>query len=105
MGSRSQHRNREIDEPDVARVAPNSEDVCDVESNTNESTPLLSGHTHQKTTPLPLGQLLLLAAVRIAEPIAFTQVRFSNVPVKTLMYPNSLQNIDLSLREPSASSG
>lgn len=41
-----------------------------------ESAPLLvHGHAHRKVTPLPLAQLLILAAVRLAEPISFTQVR------------------------------
>lgn len=42
----------------------------------SESVPLLaSARAPKKATPLPLRQLLILAAVRIAEPIAFTQVR------------------------------
>lgn len=62
-------------EEDIINPWASSENVGgDVES--NESTPLLSNQTHRKATPLPLAQLLLLAAVRLAEPVAFTQVCF-----------------------------
>jgi len=61
--------------------------------NTNESDPLLAAsvtsqndpevapvlvnaHTHCKVTPLPLLQLFILAMVRLAEPINFSQVSF-----------------------------
>lgn len=42
-----------------------------------EAAPLLvsSSPSPRKTTPLPLAQLLILAFVRLAEPIAYTQVR------------------------------
>lgn len=60
-------------------------------ANTNEQDPLLAssaasdhdpeiasppvnGHSHRKATPLPLLQLLILAMVRLAEPIGLSQV-------------------------------
>lgn len=42
-----------------------------------DSTPLLiAGPARLKATPLPLAQLLILAVIRLAEPISFTQVRW-----------------------------
>jgi len=41
-----------------------------------EAAPLLVHvHEHRRATPLPLLQLLILAAVRLAEPISFSQAR------------------------------
>lgn len=41
-----------------------------------ETSPLLIGAPARlKATPLPLAQLLILAIIRLAEPISFTQVR------------------------------
>ena len=46
----------------------------------DENSALLSASKVEvpvKATPLPLLQLLILAAVRVAEPISYTQVSFS----------------------------
>lgn len=84
----------------------------DIESNDNESTPLLSSsHTQQRqATPLPLAQLLLLAAVRLAEPIAFTQVgsstssesiKLSMLKLTRMNLLRNIRHVDLSICEPS----
>jgi hypothetical protein len=55
------------DEADPLIAAP-------VRPNHHPEAALVHGDTHRKATPLPLLQLLILGAVRLAEPIAFSQV-------------------------------
>lgn len=60
-------------EDDVASSQPPVESAA-----VTESTPLLAeSHERVKATPLPVAQLLVLATVRLAEPISFSQVSSS----------------------------
>lgn len=57
---------------DSSRRVRRSDDVEEVDA----EVPLLSSKAVEPTkpTPLPIRQLLILATVRLAEPIAYTQV-------------------------------
>ena len=61
-----------------------------------EAAPLLvHEHGHRKATPLPLLQLLILAVVRLAEPIGLSQV--SNVWTKRSLTPTSYAHIGMQI--------
>lgn len=85
MMSSTPAEQRELDEEQQPLL------FSDLEHNAESVTPLLiqsstTGRKHNgEITPLPIVQLLVLAAVRLAEPIASTQVRSVVLIIKSVL--------------------
>ena len=84
-------------------VLSREQDALSTNEADHEAAPLLvRGHTHRRAaTPLPLLQLLILAVVRLAEPISFSQARLQGLLFNYRAHADTVDwNTDIPIYQP-----